>query len=544
MKICAYCGHKLSDDELVCPECGNPVEAQEEEAEELAELAEEPEQAAKPERKAAPRRAKPRAFDSDDEKAAFDPFEAPKAAIAGFVGKGVSFISGKAEAPAAWQTAVAALSVLGAIFFIIAACCGAVQAIAGVAASLTMGFLCLRKPRFNAVGMLIPILLFAVVCLSLAGTFHGYLDYMSKEKRSTESMEEKIEELSKKYGEGKINYDEYRIKSNQAQKESEEVSANMTDAGLAAFKRYDTNYTLNVLDLKSLTKLTKLYEGEGNPEDLVSNNVGNVPAIIFRVFVYAMAAIYALALYGVLRSVTLTAYAELGLSAACGVFGVVKLLGAYSTGGRLFWLGAFVFMLCWFVFTLKSDKTSAFKRNRALHRLLHINPAPAKNYEESHPYDNLGGALMVARVLAYVLAGILAALGLYIIVLIFITLGHKDWTGGYSFWYVVVSLFQSALLLGTAYLGFLLGQKIALRDDSFLRHYNIFAVCCVCMAFMLCSAPIIPGWALLVITVGSLALFAAGTFYFVRSKRVYVYMDTNRYITQSSLTKKFQPPQL
>ena len=39
-------------------------------------------------------------------------------------------------------------------------------------------------------------------------------------------------------------------------------------------------------------------------------------------------------------------------------------------------------------------------------------------------------------------------------------------------------------------------------------------------------------------------VLALPTLYFVRSKRVYVYMDTNKYLLQSVFTKKLQPPKL
>ncbi len=533
MKLCPYCGQEMNDEEQQCPACGKRVgteeplyiepdeNAQSESAGEYDEPGDMPRPVGRvrPETRRADAERRVRRMSpppaEEGEAESYDPFSGAKAFLGSKCASVIGYVSGKNQVKG-WQIAVACLGVVSAIVFIVAACLGGIYALAGVPAALTLSYFILKKPKFNAVCMLIPLLVFMLCSLSMSASFHGAMDYSAK----VSDIAGEMTELRQRYYDNLIDYTAYK----------------------AAEAEFNSKYDMDALNDSGEDMSDTLSSRYG-----VMEEPAEADTVIFRVILIAMTAAYLLSLLGVIRKTAVTTYIMLGAGAAEAVYFLIKLLSVYADGYKVYYLAALLFMLAVLIFVVQSDKTEQMRKSRALYRLLHITDGDPKEDEGSHPYDTMGGGVLAAHIASYVIAGALCLLGVYVIILMIVTLSRLsdiDFGGGYKFWYVMISLFQSALLFCASYIAYMLAGKIARRDDSFLKHWHILAFICLSFVFILCSTPIISNWGLVAICAGAFVVLALPTLYFVRSKRVYVYMDTNKYLLQSVFTKKLQPPKL
>ena len=580
MKVCVYCGHELADDAKVCPACGkevveeigevveDAVEEVEDVVEDVVDEVEDVTEEAEEVYEDAVKEAKDAYEDVADEveevyedaveevedaveevedvvEEVDDGFEEVKKSAAGAAAgaaimdaatKCYRFITRKDDEPQIWQLGVSIACVLAAIFFLISTICGAIYALPGIPAALLFGYFMLKKPKFNAVCMLIPILLFALTCVSIGANFNGYVDVSADTLRDAEAIgnnkENDISKLNKRF---KISDGDYwNLDSDQREKflkEREKINEKYENKYEALTKRAENVEEVFVHRIAS--------ENADISEATVTQPI-HADVIIFRIFTYAIAALYILALLGILKNGAITMYAILGLSGASSLYYFIRMFTVAGGGPVLYYLAAFFFMGGFAAFIFFSEKMAENRKSRMLSRLIKVTPSNAKPHTD-HAFDTLGGGLLAARIAALAIGGILALLGVYVIVLMFVTLADMETC---KFGYILIAIMQVIVLAGGAYMSYLLSEKIAKRDDSFLKHYFVTAALYVAILFMLLSTPVIGGWGVFGLTVAALALVCLGAMYFIRSKRVYVYFDTDKYLTQCTLTKNIQPPQL
>ena len=503
MKTCAHCGREIEDDVKLCPFCGKTQETEEEPVEEVAEkLTQEAEETF--ETAADAEEYEEVAYDEEgeftDESESAAPFRAPNLNIRETLNKLYTRITGKDDEPQFWQLGVGCASLLGALLFLISACLGSVFSLLGVAACLFFGYFALKKPKFNSVAMLVPILLFAFALTSMAGSYHGILDITVDAARSMESLQED-------YRASKITNDEYRAERDK-----------MQESVLSASENY----------------LERFAGSEEELDDDMIDEPATADVVIFRILVYAMVGIYLFAQLGRLRSTEISMYSMLLISGASAVYYFIRMFASEGGGMVLFYLASFLFMGAWAVFVYFSEKMSENKKSRVLYRFFRITPASPKKQE---------GIISISRIAALVIAGVLALLSVYVIVLLFVTtikLGDYDEMSGYIFRYVLITLFQLALMLGAGFMWYRLSQKIVARDDSFLKHYLILGFITVGIVFVLCSTPAISGWGLVGIAALALAILLCGAVCLARSAQVYEYFGNEKYITQCGLLKKLR----
>ena len=470
MKLCTQCGQELEDDVLVCHFCGQEQKAPSDE-EDPAETHEADEEAFK---------------DVSSEEDEFEEFKSENRRarlqidLMAAAVKVYRLLTGKEDEPHLWQIGIACASALGAVFFLISAFLGTVFSLPGVPACLIFGYFALKKPKFNSVAMLIPILLFALMLSSMSASFHGFMD---------------------------------------ASLRSPEAAAAITE-----------NYFDRFGSVDSISKMARSEQAEAVLDTLeVPIHTG---AVLFRLFVYTIAAIYLFAQLGKLRSVVISTYSMVTLSAACAVYHFIRMFFSIGGGMVLFNLAASLFMAAWTVFVFFSEKMSQNRKSRVLHRFFRITPASDAPMNKT---------VSVCRIIALALAGLLVLLSLYVLVLSIV--GIVDTAGdttadNYIFRYILITLFQLAALLGDGFMYWRLGVKLEKCDDSFLKHYLILGFYSVGLLFMLCSTPMISGWGLFCLTLAGLVVFAAGTLYLSRCDQIYDYFGSDSYITQCTLLKK------
>ena len=484
MKLCIHCGQELEDDAVVCSHCG---QAQESEAEDdsYEEISESEQEEQTDE------------FIQEDEE--FDDFEdsgrkksKPQVNIMDTINRYYQILTGKDDTPHLWQLGIVCACILGAILFMISACLGSVFSLIGIPACLIFGYFTLKKPKFNAVAMLVPILLFALMLTSMAGSFHGFMD-------------------------SSMHY------TSAAQSAGNEEQLKLANKVMAVFGNYFARFS-SADDYSEIRAL-------GTDSQAAMNTPVNTGAVIFRILVYAMAAIYLLAQLGKLRSVVISTYSMVVISAACAIYYFIRMFVSIGGGMVLFNLAAFLFMAAWGVFVFFSEKMSENKKSRVLHRFFRVTPAAPRQ---------MGKTVSVLRIVSLALAGVLALVGVYVLVISIVTIvrmGKND-GGEYIFRYILITLFQLCLLLGGGFMYWHLAMKLEKRDDSFLKHYLILGLYSVCLVFVLCSTPVISGWGLVGLTALALALYTAGAVYLARSNEIKEYYVSDKYITQCTLLKK------
>ena len=518
MKLCANCGQELEDEAKICPNCGQKQDDAEPLDSEISDAVEEAEE-----------QYEESGYEEDEFQDTDDFADEKSATKFSILTKVIAFyqrlnimekvnkfyqklnlmekidklyqkITGKDDVPQLWQLGVGGACALGALLFLISAICGSVFSLIGIPASLTFGYFTLKKPKFNSVAMLIPILLFALMFTGMSASFHGFMDVTADTMRSLTSLEED-------YRDSEITRDEYRNEQTDLQERF--VGASENYVGRFA--------TLSKMD-----------------DDDVIDVPAKADVVIFRILIYAMVAIYLFAQLGRLRSTEISMYSMLLISAVTAVYYFVRMFLSNGGGMVLFYLSAFLFMAAWAAFVFFSEKMEENKKSRVLHRLFRVTPAAPSQQNQ---------AIAVSRIAALALAGILALLSVYIIVLLFVTtlkLGDFDETSGYIFRYILITLFQLAALLGGAYMFWRFALKLEKRDDSFLKHYLILGFYTVGLVFVLCSTPVISGWGLFFITLAATAVMLAGAAYLAKSSQVYEYFGSDKYLTQCTVLKKLR----
>ena len=543
MKVCSGCGSEIKDEAKFCPYCGQKQEeapaevtsdvedkAQEEFEtvyEDVKETAKKHEAAAKPMMEAdddafetvyeeageefetvyeAAKPKKPRSgrpapaaeedFDyaEEEEYAPRAPRTAPQFDFKAAIDKCYHVLTGNDGSPKIWQLCVCGVSVLAAILFLISACIGSAFSLAGIPASLFLGYFALKKPRFNTVGMLIPILLFALMLVSMGATTHGMID-VSYDAETNDSMS------NREYQDASAEHAERFTDTEALQEKSDKM-----------YDKYDS-YTDYMVDFVGDTLFAGL----------------KADMMIFRVLFFLMCVAYVLVLTGKFRNVNASMYTILAMSAACMVYYVIKMFGSYGGGMVLHYLAAFFFMACWCAFVFCSDKMSENKKTRVMHRFFGLTATPYQ----------LTGVTMAVQIAAFVIAGVLALVAVYILVLTILVLANlaEEDLAIYFVRYALNSLTHIAMFICGAFMAFRLAQKISHRDDSFLKHYLILGCYCVGMVFMVCSTPVISGWGLLGLTAAAFALVAGSAIFLAKSSGIYDYFGNDKYVTQCSLLK-------
>lgn len=186
----------------------------------------------------------------------------------------------------------------------------------------------------------------------------------------------------------------------------------------------------------------------------------------------------------------------------------------------------------------KTNKNAAY-----FNRLLAVVPSEYSDYDfsEYHPYYTLGGFLKAIYIMLYIGAVMVVLSGVISLFSIAVML----WAGGLlgvslikiSF---VLLLFIAFMAL-IAYLMIKLAKKIKVRDETFLQLYHITIISSMAASFMIeCATQGL--WGAIGSLIGMLIGAVLGTMYFRKSVRVRSYMLSDEYLRLSVFTRNAPDP--
>ena len=168
------------------------------------------------------------------------------------INKYYQILTGKDDTPCLWQLGIVCACLLCSILFLISAFLGSVFSLIGIPACLVFGYFTLKKPKFNSVAMLIPILLFALMLTSMSSSFHGFMDASMHYTKAGE-------------------------------KASEEEQLALTARLTTVFE----NYLIRFSDASNYREIQAL----GNDMQSALDVPVNTGAVVFRILAYTLAAI-------------------------------------------------------------------------------------------------------------------------------------------------------------------------------------------------------------------------------------------------------------
>ena len=457
---CKHCGYPIGSSPRFCPSCGMPVEAED-----------------------APRGEAPETAEYFDAYDLDDPVERLKTRSR----SAYSTVSRRVNrnmdryALRGWQTGVAVAVAVGGCFFLLALLFGMPGAALGLLACGAMAWNVWKSPKFDALGMLLPVALFAMAY----GTV-GLRTVLSQASPGA-SLLSALGGMLELFG-----------------------------VGLSMGPSFGYGF----IDL--VVRLLWYAVAVGYGLFLIGKNRETAATCYGMMGVCGVTALYDLA--GALRNLLL------GFGASM-----------FHLGSLAFAASLLVFAL----YAPKPKRTKKATSNEKLfRRLVRVVPSEYADYDfsEYHPYYTLGGWLKAVVILLYIGAAVTAVSGVAQAFALGAGSFYMGALGVGAFRSALAILAGIAYAALAAFLSVRVAQKIVRRDDHFLLLYHVLCLMSLAVSFMIDCARTGFLAALVALIPAGLGAFLL-TLYFCRSVRVRSYMLSDEYMRLSPLTRKLPSPE-